>query len=71
MDKLKLLDYFAAKAMIGLLGNLAIADKELAIKQREYWVEMYGGDIKEVDAIAKESYLIAKAMLKERENQKM
>ena len=67
MEGLKLRDYFASKALIGLLGNLAIADPKLAIMQREYWLKTYG-DVTEVEAIAKESYLMADAMLKERDN---
>ena len=65
MEYKSLRDEIAISAMNALLGNLAIADKELAIKQRQYWVEQYG-DITEAEAVAKEAYLMADAMMKAR-----
>lgn len=65
-DFVTLRDDFAGKAMVGILGNLAIADKFLAVKQREYWIEQYG-NIPESDCVARESYVMADAMLKARE----
>lgn len=59
-------DWCAGQAMVGILGNLAIADKRLAIMQREYFLEQYG-NVKECDAVAMESYKMADAMLKARE----
>ena len=58
-------DNFAGLAMQGLLGNLSIQDKILAIKQRQYWSEEYP-DKTESECIAIESFLIADAMLKQR-----
>ena len=62
-----LLDEFAALAMQSLLHNMAIADKELAIMQREYYVRQYGEEITENQAIAREAYAIALEMIKEKE----
>lgn len=65
-EGMTLRDWFAGQAMVGILGNLAIADKRLAIMQREYFLEQYG-NVKECDAVAMESYKMADAMLKARE----
>ena len=59
-------DYFAAKAMQGLLANLAVESKEMASLQRKYWINKYGGDAKEGECIAKEAYLVAEYMMKEK-----
>jgi hypothetical protein len=63
--KLSLRDKFAMAAMNSILLNTAIADKKLAFLQRKYWFEQYG-NITEFEAVAKESYLMADAMIKER-----
>lgn len=57
-------NYLAAKAMQALIGNLAIQDKFLAIKQREYWLETYG-NVSEIEAICKDAYLVADFMIAE------
>jgi hypothetical protein len=56
----------AMLAMQSLIHNMAIADPKLAIMQREYYVRQYGEDVTEFEAIAKESYVMANEMLKER-----
>jgi hypothetical protein len=61
-----LLDKIAMRAMQSLIHNMAIADPKLAIMQREYYVRQYGEDVTEFEAIAKESYVMANEMLKER-----
>ncbi len=58
-------DMFAAAALQGLLGNLAIANEKLAIMQREYWIKNYG-DITENEAIAKDVVGVVDAMMVER-----
>jgi len=64
MKDLSLRDYIAIEAMKGLLGNLSIQDKEMAIKQREFWINAYGKDIRECDAVALDAYLMADTMIK-------
>ena len=59
-----LLDEFAARAMQSLIHNMAIADKQLAIMQREYYVRKYGEEITENEAVAREAYELAAVMVK-------
>ena len=57
-------EYFAGLAMQGILQNLAIADKELAIRQRQYYTKTYP-NCTEFECVAKESIGMADELLKQ------
>lgn len=59
-----LLDEFAVRAMQSLIHNMAIADKQLAIMQREYYLRKYGDGITKNEAVAREAYELATIMVK-------